>query len=55
VDKLAQQYHILTGTDGIYHNVIKIKPPLCINSEDVDYFLDSLENVISKYAVVHNS
>ena len=23
---------ILTGTDGPYHNVIKIRPPMCISS-----------------------
>ena len=32
---------------GDYQNVFKIKPPLCISKESVDYFVDSLERVLA--------
>jgi len=34
---------ILTGTDGPYDNVLKIKPPLCFNKNNVDFFVDNLD------------
>ena len=38
---------ILLGTDGPFHNVIKIKPPLVITKQDVDLFVDELDASIS--------
>lgn len=32
---------------GDYLNVFKIKPPMCISKESVDYFVDSLERVLA--------
>jgi 4-aminobutyrate aminotransferase-like enzyme/Ser/Thr protein kinase RdoA (MazF antagonist) len=32
---------------GDFQNVFKIKPPLCISKESVDYFVDSLERVLA--------
>jgi len=32
---------------GDFLNVFKIKPPLCISKESVDYFVDSLERVLA--------
>ncbi len=29
---------VLTSTDGKYNNVIKVKPPLCFNEDNVDHF-----------------
>ena len=34
---------ILLGTDGPYHNVLKIRPPMPFNSNDAGRLLDSLE------------
>ena len=39
---------ILTGTDGKYNNVIKVKPPLCFNKENVDHFCKTLDSIMSK-------
>lgn len=32
---------------GDFQNVLKIKPPLCISQESVDYFVDSLDRVLT--------
>lgn len=44
--KLAQwfteyfkQHGILLTTEGPFHNIFKIKPPLAISTQDIDYFL----------------
>lgn len=38
---------VLMSTDGPDHNVIKIKPPMVISKEDIDYILDGLNQVLS--------
>src|SRR5215472_5197684 len=37
---------ILTGTDGPYHNVIKLRPPLIFSEADADLFLTTLDAVL---------
>ena len=37
---------ILAGTDGPYHNVIKLRPPLCFTKKDADRLVGVLEEVI---------
>ena len=32
---------------GDYQNVLKIKPPLCVSKDSVDYFVDSLDRVLT--------
>lgn len=39
---------VLASTDGIFRNVIKIKPPLVFGKKDVDFYLETLERVISE-------
>jgi len=34
---------ILTGTDGPYHNVLKIKPPMVFDSANADRFVETLD------------
>ncbi len=34
---------VLVGTDGLYHNVIKIRPPMPFNRSDADILLDALD------------
>lgn len=41
VNRLRDQA-ILLSTDGPDHNVIKIKPPMVVTKDDLDYFLDRL-------------
>jgi 4-aminobutyrate aminotransferase-like enzyme len=37
---------ILLSTDGLYNNVIKIKPPLCFNMGNVDQLLTEFKHVL---------
>lgn len=45
-DRLLELGVIMQPT-GDFQNVLKIKPPLCISQESVDYFVDSLERVLT--------
>lgn len=40
---------VLFGGGGLYGNVLRIKPPMCINKNDVDLALDVLERSIKVY------
>jgi 4-aminobutyrate aminotransferase-like enzyme len=39
---------ILLSTEGPHRNVLKIKPPLVISQEDCDFFLETLDRVMSR-------
>jgi 4-aminobutyrate aminotransferase-like enzyme len=39
---------VLSGTDGPFHNVIKIRPPLCFSEADADVFVTTLDAVLSE-------
>ena len=39
---------ILLSTDGPFNNVLKIKPPMCITSDDADFFIGALGKVLAK-------
>ena len=41
-------YGILTSVDGPKYNVIKIKPPMCIDREAVDLFMKSLRLIMAQ-------
>ncbi|WP_163801971.1 aminotransferase [Mycolicibacterium sediminis] len=45
-DRLLELGVIMQPT-GDFQNVLKIKPPLCVSKESVDYFVDSLERVLA--------
>jgi len=38
---------ILLGTDGPFHNVLKIRPPMPFNREDADRLVCALDNTLS--------
>ncbi len=42
---------ILMSVDGPRNNVIKIKPPLCIQEEDIDYLIKNLKQVLGEDAM----
>ena len=46
VGKMRDQ-GVLLSTDGPLHNVIKIKPPMVLNHDDVDQTLSKLQNCLS--------
>ena len=41
-----RQHGILMSTDGPFHNVLKIKPPMCFNRSNVDFLLETLDKVL---------
>jgi alanine-glyoxylate transaminase/(R)-3-amino-2-methylpropionate-pyruvate transaminase len=41
---------ILVGKGGLFGNVLRIKPPMCITAADVDFALDALDRVLSEIA-----
>jgi len=47
-NELVERHRILISTDGPDHNVLKIKPPMCITIEDMDYFVNALDQVLSR-------
>ena len=47
VDRLRDR-GILAGTDGPFHNVIKVRPPLCFSEADADLFVSTLDAVLAE-------
>ena len=43
-----RDFGVLTSTDGPFHNVLKIKPPLVFSRRDADFFAEMLENVLKE-------
>lgn len=39
---------VLIGKGGLFGNVLRIKPPLCITNEDVDYAIEALDYCLSQ-------
>ena len=49
-----RNYGILLSTDGPYHNVIKIKPPLVFSIQNAKYFLKYFSIVLKDDFIVLN-
>jgi len=47
VDRLCE-LGVLAGTDGPFHNVIKVRPPLCFSEADADLFVSTLDTVLAE-------
>lgn len=43
-----KDFKILMSVDGPQHNVLKIKPPMCFSTDNVDYMLEVLEKVLGE-------
>ena len=43
-----REKNILVSIDGPYHNVLKIKPPLCFNQDNSEYLVQAVSNILSK-------
>jgi alanine-glyoxylate transaminase/(R)-3-amino-2-methylpropionate-pyruvate transaminase len=41
---------VLTGSDGPFQNVLKLRPPLVLGREDVDLFVDTLDAILDEDA-----
>jgi alanine-glyoxylate transaminase/(R)-3-amino-2-methylpropionate-pyruvate transaminase len=51
--ELAKDRGLLIGKGGLYGNVLRIKPPMCITKDDADYLVDCLAEVLPLAAKVH--
>ncbi|QDU96364.1 aspartate aminotransferase family protein [Lignipirellula cremea] len=45
--ELARERGLLLGKSGLYGNVLRIKPPLCITRDDADFMADCLEETLT--------
>jgi 4-aminobutyrate aminotransferase-like enzyme/Ser/Thr protein kinase RdoA (MazF antagonist) len=48
VSNRMAEHGILLGTDGPYHNVVKIRPPMPFNEADADYLVGTLEKILTE-------
>lgn len=46
-----KQHGVLLSTDGPYHNVVKIKPPMVFTSADVDYLITQLQTILALLSI----
>ncbi|MBI1760792.1 MAG: aminotransferase class III-fold pyridoxal phosphate-dependent enzyme [Acidobacteria bacterium] len=46
-----RDHGILAGTDGPYHNVIKLRPPLIFTEAEADFFIEVLARILNEDAV----
>lgn len=45
--RAMMEYNILIMEDGLSHNVIKVKPPLCFTQENADSLLKAFDEILS--------
>lgn len=43
----CRRHGLLIGKGGLYGNVLRIKPPMCISKDDADFLADCLDEVLS--------
>ena len=46
VSNRLRDYGILAGTDGPFHNVVKIRPPMPFDADNADYLLDCFDRIM---------
>ncbi len=44
----AREMGVLIGKGGLYGNVLRIKPPMCITAADVDFALEVLDAALGR-------
>jgi alanine-glyoxylate transaminase/(R)-3-amino-2-methylpropionate-pyruvate transaminase len=44
----ARALGVLLGKGGLAGNVLRIKPPMCITAEDVDFALDVFDRALAR-------
>ena len=49
-----REKNILTGLEGPFDNVLKIRPPLCINKDDIYTFLKSFKSILEETGLKAN-
>jgi len=46
--ELCRERGLLVGKGGLFGNVLRIKPPMCITKDDADFLVDCLEEVLEE-------
>jgi len=44
--ELTKERGLVLGKGGLYGNVLRIKPPMCITKADADFLVDCLDEVL---------
>jgi alanine-glyoxylate transaminase/(R)-3-amino-2-methylpropionate-pyruvate transaminase len=44
----AKELGVIIGKGGLFGNVLRIKPPMCINSDDVDFLISVLDQALGE-------
>jgi alanine-glyoxylate transaminase/(R)-3-amino-2-methylpropionate-pyruvate transaminase len=52
VVEAAKERGLLIGKGGLHGNVLRIKPPMCITTDDADFIVDCLEEILPEAAQV---
>ena len=45
--ELCKVRGLLVGKGGLYGNVLRIKPPMCLTTDDADFLVDCLDEVLT--------
>ena len=48
--ELCKERGLLLGKGGIFGNVLRIKPPMCLKTDDADFLVDCLDEVLTRIA-----
>ena len=48
ISNRMREHGILLGTDGPYHNVVKLRPPMPFSEADAEYLLTTFENILKE-------
>ena len=44
--ELCKERGLLLGKGGLFGNMLRIKPPMCLTHDDADFLVDCLDEVI---------
>jgi alanine-glyoxylate transaminase/(R)-3-amino-2-methylpropionate-pyruvate transaminase len=46
--ELAKDRGLLLGKSGLFGNVLRIKPPMCLTKDDADFIADCLDEILPR-------
>jgi len=45
--ELAKERGLLIGKGGLFGNVLRIKPPMCVTKDDADFLVETIDEVLT--------